>query len=236
MPALELVGVLKDYRGLRPLRIDGLSASPGDQLAVLGIDQPSAEMLINLITGTTLPDRGEVRVFGQPTTAIRDSEAWMAFVDRLGIVSERAVLLEALSVVQNLAIPFSLEIEPLAADLKARAEALAIEVGLGPDRWDTRATDLDPVDRVRVRLGRALALNPALVLVEHPTSGVARADVSRLGRDIRSIVAKRGSIGVTLTADRDLAVAVADRALTLDPATGRLTAVRTGWLSRWWNV
>ena len=56
--------------------------------------------------------RGEVRVFGRPTSAIADSADWLATVDRFGIVSERAVLLEALTVVQNLAMPFTLEIEP----------------------------------------------------------------------------------------------------------------------------
>jgi len=105
-PVLELSAVVKDYRGLRPLRIDHLAIDPGEQLAVLGIDRPSAEILINLITGTTLPDRGDIRVFGRSTAAIQDSTEWMAFVDRFGLVTERAVLLDAMSVVQNLADPF----------------------------------------------------------------------------------------------------------------------------------
>ena len=48
-PVLELSAVIKDYRGLRPLRIDYLAIEPGEQLAVLGFDRPSAEVLINLI-------------------------------------------------------------------------------------------------------------------------------------------------------------------------------------------
>ena len=230
--ALEISGVVKDYNGLRPLRIEQLTALPGEQIAVLGLDAPSAEMLVNLITGTSLPDRGEIRVLGELTSKIQDSDAWMMFVDRLGIVSQRAVLLDALSVVQNLAIPFSLDVEPLSPELRTRAVTLAEEVGLAPSVFDGPVGGLEPTARVRVRLGRALALNPEILLIEHPSSNVSRDQVAPLGRDIRSTIAKRGATGLTLTADKDLAQAIADRALTLEPATGRLTPLRASWLDR----
>lgn len=235
-PALDIAGLVKDYKGLRPLRLERLTAAPGEQIAVLGLDAPSAEILVNLITGTTLPDRGEIRVFGELTSDIRDSDAWMTFVDRLGIVSERAVLLDALSVVQNLAIPFSLDVEPLAPDLRARAVMLAEEVGLAGTVFDGAVGELEPGARVRVRLGRALALDPALVLIEHPSASASREEVVPLGRDIRSTISKRGAAALTLTADRELAQSIADRVLTLEPATGRLTAPRTSWLDRFRNM
>lgn len=235
-PALDISGVIKDYKGLRPLRIGSLSIAPGEQVAVLGLDAASAEMLVNLVTGTTLPDRGEIRVFGELTSAIRDSDAWMTFVDRLGIVSERAVLLDGLTVLQNLAIPFSLDVDPLAPDLKRRAERLAREVGLEPPALEGRVGDLDEPARVRVRLGRALALDPALVLIEHPSASVPRDRVASFGGDIRKILVTRGTAAVTLTADKELAQAIADRALALDPATGRLTNPRASWLDRLRNM
>ena len=88
---LEFAGTSKDYRGLRPLRIESLRVGAGEQVAILGLDQMSAEMFINLATGATLPDAGEIRVFGRATSAIADSTDWLATVDRFGIVSERAV-------------------------------------------------------------------------------------------------------------------------------------------------
>ena len=234
--ALEISGVVKDYNGLRPLRIEQLTAQPGEQIALVGLDAPSAEVLVNLVTGTTLPDRGEIRVFGERTSDIQDSGAWMTFVDRLGIVSERAVLLDALSVVQNLAIPFSLDVEPLPPDLRARAQALAQEVGLAPSVIDGQVGALEQASRVRVRLGRALALDPALVLIEHPSLNVGRDQVAPLGRDIRATIAKRGATGLTLTADTELAQAIADHALKLEPATGNLTPLRASWLDRFRNM
>ena len=118
---LELSDVSKDYRGLRPLRIASLELRAGEHIAIIGLDQTTAEVFVNLVTGATLPDRGDVRLFGRSTASITDSADWLAVVDRFGIVSPRAVLLESLTVVQNLAMPFTLDIEPPAEDIRRRA-------------------------------------------------------------------------------------------------------------------
>ena len=132
-------------------------------------------MLINLLTGAMLPDAGDVTVFGQSTAAIADSDAWLGVVDRFGLVSARAVLLEPLSVVQNLAMPFSLDIEPPSPALRERAVAVAIEVGLPEGTWDQPVASLDAEAKLRVRLGRAVALDPAILVLEHPSEGLGRA-------------------------------------------------------------
>jgi ABC-type transporter Mla maintaining outer membrane lipid asymmetry ATPase subunit MlaF len=220
---IELSDVSKEYRGLRPLRIARLAVQPGEHVAIVGLDQPAAEVFLNLLTGATLPDRGDVHVFGRPTAAIADSAQWLELVDRFGIVSERAVLLEGLSVIQNLAVPFTLEIEPPPADVRDRAAALASEVGLDQPTSSRAVGGLDPVSRARVRLARALALDPAVLLVEHLSAGVPRHDVPTLGASIRAVAARRGIAIVAATTDRAFARAIAKRVLTLDPATGTLS-------------
>ena len=152
---LQLSAVTKDYRGLRPLRIEHLEVASGDQLAIVGLDRPASEVFINLVTGATLPDRGEISAFGRPTAAIQDSDDWFTTLDRFGIVSERAVLLDALSVTQNLAVPFSLEIEPPPDAVRSRVQALAGVMGLDAASWDRPVADLDLPARLRVRFARA---------------------------------------------------------------------------------
>jgi ABC-type lipoprotein export system ATPase subunit len=230
---LELTGVVKNYRGLRPLRIERLSIAAGDSAAIVGVDQPMAETFVNLATGATLPDRGEVKIFGRPTSSVRDSTEWLALLDRFGIVSQRAVLLGELTVIQNLAMPFTLEIEPPPEDVRIRAEHLAREVGLPEASWGRPVARLDAAGVARVRLGRALALDPAILLLEHPTAALARDAALPLGRSIRDVAGRRGTATLTLTADRDLAAVVAARVLALAPATGLLTQRhRLGWLGR----
>ena len=219
---LEFAGISKDYRGLRPLRIAKLTIAAGEQVAILGLDRFSAEVFVNLATGATLPDEGEVRVFGRPTSAIADSADWLATVDRFGIVSERAVLLDRLTVIQNLALPFTLDIEPPPADVRARAEGLAQEAGLAEASWANPVGDLDANQLVRVRLGRAIALDPAVLWLEHVTASVGRDEVATLAFDMREIARRRRAAIVAATADEAFACAVAGRVLTLEPSSGRL--------------
>jgi ABC-type transporter Mla maintaining outer membrane lipid asymmetry ATPase subunit MlaF len=222
LPLVELQGVSKSYGALRPLRIERLDVAPGEQVAIVGPDQPAAEVLIGLITGASLPDAGAVRVFGRATAEITNGDEWLAGLDRLGIVSDRAALLEAMTVLQNLAVPFSLEIEPPPEAVRERAAALGAELLLDAPVHATRAGDLDGAGRLRLRVARALAFDPALVLLEHPSASVPPRDVTTVARDIRAALVRRGAASLTLTADRVFAGAIAGRVLVHDAASGRL--------------
>jgi ABC-type transporter Mla maintaining outer membrane lipid asymmetry ATPase subunit MlaF len=222
-PVIELTALSKDYHGLRPLRIEKLTLADGELVAILGLDQPMAETFINLVTGAMLPDRGDVTIFGRSTASIDDSADWLSVVDRFGIVSERAVLLDGLSVIQNLSIPFTLDIDPPPDDVRERAILLAQEVGLRQADWPRPVSELDAGGRVRIRAARALALDPKVLLLEHASAGLTADAATALGADVRQIVSRRRCALVAVTADPQFASAVASRALTLDPASGRLS-------------
>lgn len=226
---VEFAGVSKTYGGLRPLRIAELRVAAGQHIAILGFDQPAAEIFVNLATGATLPDAGEVRLFGRATSAILDGADWLATVDRFGIVSDRAVLLQQLTVVQNLAMPFTLQIEPPPEAERARAEAIARDVGLAESSWTRPLAALDAAAATRVRVGRAIALEPDVLLLEHATAHVPREAVASLAADIRTVAERRGLAVVAATADEAFASAVASCVLTLDPANGRLKPRRRFW-------
>lgn len=221
-PVLELSGVSKAYGALRPLRIEHLVLAPGDQVALLGLDQTAAEVLVSLVTGATLPETGHVRIFGRATSDITESSDWLTVLDRFGIVTERAALLESMTVLQNMAIPFSLDIEPPPPDVARLASALAAESGLADALLEQRLGTLDTASRMRVRLGRALAFDPGLLLLEHPSAALARADVVPLACDVRAVAERRTLATLTITADGEFAGAVSERAYILEPATGRL--------------
>ena len=188
---------------------------------------------MNLVTGASLPESGQVNVFGQPTAAIADSAEWLSVVDRFGIVTERAVFLEALTLLQNLAVPWTLDIEPLPEDAARRAAKLARELDIPSSQWERPVGALDPATRARVRIARALALDPPVILLDHPTATLDRADVVPIGEHMRSVATSRGAAIVAVTADQAFADAVAGRVLTLDAATGRLTeSHRSRWFGR----
>jgi len=237
MPAhellVEVIGATKDYRGLRPLRIARLELWAGRSVALLGVDQTSAEVLVNLVTGAMVPDAGVVRVMGASTTDIPDADAWLQTVDHFGLLSERAVLIEQLSVEQNLAVPFSLELDELTPEVRERVQCLADEVGLSAADLSQPVGALSPAARIRVRLGRALALAPRVLLAEHPSATLPPGEVAAFAADLAHILGGRGMASLVMTADPVFARAVAEEVLTLQPATGELRKSQ-GW-RRWFS-
>jgi ABC-type transporter Mla maintaining outer membrane lipid asymmetry ATPase subunit MlaF len=228
-PLLEIRDVRKEYGALRPLRLHELQVAPGALVALLGLDAPAAEMFVNLVTGATLPDAGQVRVFGFDTAAITDGDEWLRTLDRFGILSDRAVLLEELTVAQNLAMTFTLAIEPIAVDVRARVVGLAGEVGIAPELLDRKVATLTPSGKLRLRLGRSVALGPDLLLMEHPTATLAREDVEEFAADLRRLAAERRMTAVAVTADALFASAMTAEVLQLQPATGQLVPQAGAW-------
>jgi lipoprotein-releasing system ATP-binding protein len=237
MPAREVVvqlrAVTKDYRSLRPLRVEALDLRAGEIVALGGFDRMTGEILVDLITAAIVPDAGEVRVFGQLTTSIADRDGWLQTLDQFGLLTERAVLVEQFTVEQNLAIPYSLSVEDLSADLRARVAALAQEIGFAPADLAKQSGVLPPVGRLRLRLGRALAMDPKALLAEHPNATLAPDEARSFGADLKRIVKGRGIAALVVTADLDFARVVGDEVLVLEPATGTLKP-SSGW-RRWFS-
>jgi putative ABC transport system ATP-binding protein len=226
--ALRLSNVIKDYKGLRPLRVRQLEVVAGESVALLGFDAPAAEVLVTLLIAGSMPDSGEVAVFGRPTAAILDHSGWLTMLDQFGLVSERAVLLEHLTAEQNAAMPLSLTVESMPGDLRAEARRLAREAGIADEQLGVPVSQLSAEGRLRVRLARALALNPRILLAEHPNATLSPVEAQRLATDVSRISRERRLSTLVLTADRNFAHAIAPRVLTLRPATGELEQA-----SRW---
>jgi ABC-type transporter Mla maintaining outer membrane lipid asymmetry ATPase subunit MlaF len=225
-PVIEIRDVSKNYQGLRPLRLRALSLGVDDRVALSGLDAMAAEVLVNLMTGATLPDEGEIRVFGASTREIATETEWLASLDRFGIVSHRAVLLEGLTVRQNLAMPFTLDIDPPAPAIRDRVDRLAGEAGIDRALLDVPVAGVDPRVRQRVHLARAVALDPAVLVLEHPTTGLPPDASGGIGRDVAAIARARRIAVLAISEDRTFARAAADRLLRLRPATGELMVAR----------
>lgn len=228
---IDVRGVQKDYRGLRPLRLRRFDVRERESVALLGFDLAAAEVFVNLITAATVPDAGEVRAFGQLTTEIADADTWLRSLDRFGIVSERAVVLDSMTVRDNLTMPISMALHDVPADVRSAVEALASEVGLL--ELDAPVASLQPLARLRLRLGRALGPGPRVLLAEHPNASISADDVAGFASDYARIVSTRGLTSVVLTADTSFATSVATRVLSLQPATGELEPL-SSW-RRWFG-
>ena len=229
-PVVQLEQVVKNYGGLRPLRIARLEVQSGERVAISGIDATAAAVLVSIVTGAALPDEGSVSVFGRSTAAIGSGEEWLASLDRFGIVSPRAVLLEDATLQQNLAMPFTLQIEPVPRDVAEQVANLAAECGLETAALMQPVRKLPPEARARVHFARALALGPEMLILEHPTADIPEPLCVSFGRDVAAAAQARGVTMLAATFDAEFARVVAHRSLALDGATGALTQ----WKRRRW--
>lgn len=225
-PVLQLSNIRKQYHGLRPLRVRALSLGAGERVALAGLDAAAAEVLVNLVTGASLPDEGNVLVFGRSTHRIADGDEWLASLDRFGIVSPRAVLLESATVLQNLAMPFTLSIDPVPSDVAARVASLASEAGIPHERLEQAVAQLPMELRVRAHVARAIALDPVLLILEHPTAGALPAERRSFGRTVAALTDARQLATLIISEDREFSASAAQVRYTLEPATGELKPIR----------
>jgi ABC-type lipoprotein export system ATPase subunit len=231
MSVIRISALEKNYGALRPLRIQDLNVEAGERVAIGGMDAPAAEIFVNLVTGATLPDEGTVNTFGASTAQIKDGDAWLASLDRFGIVSSRAVLLEGSTLQQNLALPFTLELDPVPPSVAAQVAALAVECGIPHEALPRLGGDLPAHLRARTHLARAIALKPQVLLIEHPTAQVDESERAALADDFTTAIEGRGAAALILTMDVEFAGRVAHRSLALQPATGALVPwkAKRGW-------
>lgn len=222
---LEINGLSKDYQTLRPLRIKSLTVNRGDVISITGIDMLGAETFVHLVTGATLPDSGDVALFGRNTREITDGDAWLKSLDGVGMITARGILVEMFSVLQNVALSLTLDVDPIDPGLAPQAVALAKEAGIDAAQLDVPAGRVAPDMKMRVHLARALALSPQLLIAEHPSASLPRDVVAGFGSDLGRAARGRGIALLTISADDSIAKAIGGSRLELVPATGELRGV-----------
>ena len=234
-PLIKIDGLVKAYQALRPLRIAAFAVDRGDRIVLSGLDEHAAELFVYLVTGAALPDEGTVTVAGHDTRDIATDTEWLSSLDRFGIVTHRAILLEGMTVAANLALPLTVAIDPLADDVRARVGREASDVGLPADRLDRPAGELSPVERLRAHLARSVAVGPELVMLEHPTAPLDQGEQSSaFGQTLKTLSENRGFGWIAISEDEAFAAACGGDRRRLDAATGKIGQVKSGW-KKWFS-
>ena len=212
---LALEGVRARYpdTGRDALAGVSLGVSTGELHAVLGPNGSGKTTLIRVALGTLVPAAGTALVAGRP------AHRW----DR------RALARVAAAVTQGEEMPFPQRVRdavllgryphlppfaaPRPADTRAVSEALAACDALElADRW---METLSGGERQRVRLARALAQEPELLVLDEPTASLDVRHEMELFERIRGLVDTRGLAAVVITHHVNLAARFADRVLVL---------------------
>ena len=216
MARLEARGLCKAYRRRRAVDAVDLHARDSEVVGLLGPNGAGKTTCFYLLAGLMACDRGRVELDGRDVTGLPMSRR-----ARLGIgyLPQEPSVFRRLSVADN--IRGVLEQRPLKpAARAARLEQLLAEFSIAPLR-DSRGYALSGGERRRVEIARALAGDPAFLLLDEPFAGIDPLHVA----DIKTIIGRlraRG-LGVIIT-DHNVreTLSVCDRAYIL--SDGRVIA------------
>jgi simple sugar transport system ATP-binding protein len=185
-PLLELRGIVKRYGALVANDGVGLTVAPGEIHAVLGENGAGKSTLMKIVYGVTAPDAGEMLWRGRPVSPRSPAEARAL---GLGMVFQHFSLFETMTVAENAAL--ALGGRP--ADLAPRIRALAARLDLRVDP-DAPVHALSVGERQRVEILRCLMQDPALVIMDEPTSVLSPAAVPLLFGTLRRLAAEGRAI------------------------------------------
>lgn len=216
-PALALRGVTRRFDGadgpVTALRGVDLTVERGEFLAIVGPSGCGKSTLLRIAAGLTRPTTGTVTVAGDRVTGPGP--------DR-GLVFQEATPFPWRTVAGN--VRFGLEHGDWPSDrVDDRVETMLEMVGLA-DRAAARPRELSGGMKKRVGIARALAPDPAILLLDEPFGNLDAFTRDTLQRDLLSIWERTGKTIVFVTHATGEAVKLADRVVVFEDGPGRVRA------------
>ncbi len=197
---LYLSGVNRSFDGFKAINNLSLIIEKGELHAVIGPNGAGKTTMMDIITGKTRPDNGEVYWNGDVDLTKVD-EAGSA---RLGIGRkfQKPTVFETLTVEDNIALAlkadrgvFATLFDRRSADQQTEIDRLLELVRLSADR-DRMAADLSHGQKQWLEIGMLLAQDPELLLVDEPAAGMTDAETMRTAELLRDIAGERSVVVV----------------------------------------
>ncbi|HUJ24688.1 MAG TPA: ABC transporter ATP-binding protein [Myxococcales bacterium] len=225
-PLLEVSQLSLRFGGVAALGDLGFAVAPGTIHAIIGPNGAGKTSLLNCISGVYHPQRGTIRFDGQDVTRMPPAAR-----TRLGIARtfQNIALFRGMSVLENLMV---------GRHVHQRTGTLAGGLWYGPgqreeirererveeiiDFLEIQAVRKQVVHTLayglqkRVELGRALALDPRLLLLDEPMAGMNAEEKEDMARYILDVNQERGTTIVMIEHDMGVVMDLSDRVVVLN--------------------
>ena len=170
MNAVRFDHVSKAFGGLKVLDDISFEIPAGQAFCLLGRSGTGKSVALRHIVGLVRPDRGKVLVQDRDMATLAGHE--LADVRKhMGFLFQNAALFDSMSVGDNVAFPMRRHTQWPDAEIRERAKGKLADVGLEKD-FDKMPGDLSGGMKKRAGLARAMALDPAILLVDEPSAGL----------------------------------------------------------------
>jgi urea transport system ATP-binding protein len=211
---LYLDGVSVSFDGYKALRGLSLTLAPGEMRAIIGPNGAGKTTMMDVITGKTRPDEGDV-LFGGTHDLTKLDEAQIAELG-IGRKFQKPTVFESQSVDDNLLLALKAPRGALATlfgkaapDTRLRIDQI-LETTRLKDHRDRMAADLSHGQKQWLEIGMLLAQDPKLLLVDEPVAGMTDAETAQTAELLREIAIDHSVVVVEhdMTFVRDLGVKV----------------------------
>jgi len=225
---LEVAGVRKAFGGVHAVDDVGLALPEGEIRALIGPNGAGKTTFFNILTGQLAADAGTVRFRGRSIAGLSPWSIWRLGISRTFQITATFATLSVLENVQVARLSHVHRSRGLFRTARrfevAPSMVLLEQVGLA-DQCLRPAGVLAYGDLKKLELAIALANDPALLLLDEPTAGMAPAERGVLMALTARIARDRGLTVLFTEHDMDVVFAIADRIMVLHQ--GRVIAEGT---------
>jgi ABC-type Fe3+/spermidine/putrescine transport system ATPase subunit len=216
-PAIEVEQLRAGYGATVVVNGVDLSVAPGEFVAILGSSGCGKTTLLRTIAGFQKASAGRVRSFGNDMTDLPPERRDVA------MVFQSYALWPHMTVLGNIGYGLRLRSVPR-DDIRKRVGTILAMLNMS-GLEDRKVTNLSGGQRQRVALGRALAVEPRLLLLDEPLSNLDAQVRLQLRGEIKALQGRLGFAALHVTHDREEAMTMADRIVVMDQ--GRIAQVGT---------
>lgn len=186
---LRALNLSKTYR-MGKVNVTGLQnvtleLKKGDFVAIQGPSGSGKTTLLNLLGGLDTPTSGEVWIEGINITSLSERKLPDIRCRRIGFIFQSYNLIPKMSALDNVELPMMFAKVPQ-NQRKAMAEKLLKKVGL-EQRMHHNSSQLSAGEQQRVAISRALANDPAIVLMDEPTGNLDEDNTANIMRLIEQL-------------------------------------------------
>jgi spermidine/putrescine transport system ATP-binding protein len=217
-PIVELRHVTKRYGEHVALENFSLQVRRGEFLTLLGPSGSGKTTLLRLVAGFEQPHAGQILIDG------RDAASLPPYRRNVNTVFQHYALFPHLDVFSNVA--FGLEHKKLPPDEIRRRVRSMLELVDLPGKEDRLPHQLSGGEKQRVALGRALVLEPAVLLLDEPLAALDQKLRQQMQVELKRLRERLGISFIFVTHDQEEALVMSDRVAVIN--RGRLEQVGAG--------
>ena len=186
-----------------------LEVEPGETMVIIGPSGCGKSVLLKHIIGILKPDEGEIVIYDQDITRLREKEL-NEMRKKFGMLFQGAALFDSLNVEENVGFGLREHTNLSEREIKEIIREKLKTVGL-EDIAGLKPAELSGGMRKRVGLARAIAMDPEIVFYDEPTTGIDPIMGDIINNLILELNNRLNITSVAVTHDMNSAYKIADR-------------------------